>query len=99
MGDGHGVRDLGVSVLTWTQGSGHVLELVRSQGEGAPCLGVLVECARGGLAHGEGWGLGPAPAAAGEGGGQGHAPQLAGHGLLRAAGVVQRTCTRVLARL
>lgn len=53
----------GASVPTWTQGSGHVLELVRSQGEGAPCLGVLAECARWGLAHGEGWGLGPAPAA------------------------------------
>ena len=32
-------------------------------------------------------------ASEGEGGGRGHAPQLAGHGLLRAAGVVQRTCT------
>ena len=39
MGAGSGTR--GATVLTWVQGSGHVLELVRSQGEGAPCLGVL----------------------------------------------------------
>lgn len=55
----------GASVLTWMQGSGHMLELVRSQGEGAPCLGVLAECVCSGLAHGEGWGLGPAPTARG----------------------------------
>ena len=36
----------GPSVPTWMRGSGHVLELVRSQGEGASYPGVLAECAR-----------------------------------------------------
>ena len=40
-----------------------MLELVRSQGEGAPYPGVLAECARWGLAPGEGWALGLAPTA------------------------------------